>query len=220
MKVTKYPQSCLLIEKSGKRLLIDPGVFVAQKFTAHEFGVVDAVLITHEHADHLHTELLRAVIADRDIPVVANESAAKLSEGMVTKVVRDGELFEVAGFEIVAHELPHCAMVDGGAGPQNTGYIVDNTFFDPGDGVEVSGVHVPAAGVAIAGPDISPRDVVSFIKSVGCKTVIPLHYTNDVFHGLKDAPVTWAQWGGLEDVKVVPLADGESVELGSLGMIG
>lgn len=213
MKITKYPQSCLLIEKAGKRLLIDPGIFVAQKYAASEFGSVDAVLITHERADHLHTDLLQAVIGGRDISVIANESAAALSKGLVTQTVHDGDTFTVAGFDVVAHELPHCAMVDGSAGPQNTGYIIDGAFFDPGDGVEVTGVQVPTAGVAIAGPDISPRDVVTFIKSVGCKTVIPLHYTNDVFHGLKESAVTWAEWGGLTDVRVVPLADGESVEV-------
>lgn len=213
MKVTKYPQSCLILEKAGKRLLIDPGIFVAQKFSAGDLGAVDAVLITHEHADHLHTDLLREIVGESKMTVVANESAAKLSDGLVTKVVHDGDSFDLAGFSIVAKELPHCAMVDGAPGPQNTGYIVDGAFFHPGDGVEVEDVHVAASGVAIAGPDISPRDVISFIKSVGCTTVIPLHFTNDVFHARNESAVTWVQWAGLTDVTVIPLNDGESAEI-------
>lgn len=214
MKITKYPQSCLVLDKDGKRVVIDPGSFVAAKFDAETFGVVDALLITHEHADHLHVDLLRSIVeANPDVPVYANRNVADLSQGLVTNVVDDGESFSVAGFAVVARELPHCAMVDGAPGPRNTGYVVDGAFFHPGDGVEISGVQVAAAGVAIAGPDISPRDVISFIKSVGCTTVIPLHYTNDVFHGLADSAVTWAAWGGLDDVKVVPLGDGESVTI-------
>ena len=34
MKITKYPQSCLLIEHNDKRLIIDPGSLVSQRYKA------------------------------------------------------------------------------------------------------------------------------------------------------------------------------------------
>lgn len=212
MKVTKYPQSCLILEKDGMRLLIDPGVFVAEKYKAGDLGKIDAVLVTHEHGDHLNIELLRSIVGQSGITVVANESASKLSDGLVTKVVTDGEQFELAGFKIIAKELPHCAMPSGAPGPQNTGYIIDDNFFHPGDGVKIDDVHVDTSGVAVAGPDISPRDVVDFAKSVGCKKLIPLHYSNHVFPGSKDSVQTWFDWSDM-DVEVLALADGESAEI-------
>ena len=53
--------------------------------------------------------------------VIGNKSTAKAFGNMINKVISDGEKFEVAGFSVTARDLPHVAMVDGSAGPQNTG---------------------------------------------------------------------------------------------------
>lgn len=52
MKITKFGHCCLLIEEKGVRLLTDPGTYS----DGFEHLKVDAVLITHEHQDHLHIE--------------------------------------------------------------------------------------------------------------------------------------------------------------------
>ena len=57
MRVTKYPQSCLVVETDGVRLLIDPGVFVTASYEPDDLGEIDAVLYTHRHADHVDPEL-------------------------------------------------------------------------------------------------------------------------------------------------------------------
>ncbi|HUD05584.1 MAG TPA: MBL fold metallo-hydrolase [Candidatus Saccharimonadales bacterium] len=176
MKVTKYPQSCLLIERDNKRIIIDPGSLVTGKYKATDLLPLDAILITHEHPDHADPSLIIALVGQAGIPVVANESATKMLGNLVNKTISDNEEFEVAGFKIKARDLPHCAMVDGSPGPQNTGYVIESTFFHPGDGIKISDLTVQTTAVPIAGPDISPRDVHEFIESVGCNTVIPIHY--------------------------------------------
>lgn len=212
MKVTKYPQSCLLLEKDGKRLLIDPGQFVTEAFSAAQLGAVDAILITHEHQDHADPELIKAVIGGSSIPVIGNQGTKDALGDVVTRVVQDGEEFEVPGFAVCAHELPHMLMPDGSEGPQNTGYIINGAFFHPGDGLEVSGVTVDTTGVAVAGPDVSPRDVVGFVQSVGAKTIVPLHFHHHFFPrdpGYVDNLMAAV----LPEVKVVLLQDGESAEV-------
>jgi L-ascorbate metabolism protein UlaG (beta-lactamase superfamily) len=212
MKITKYPQSCLIVEKDGKRLLIDPGVFVANAFSADQLGPVDAILITHEHPDHANPELIMAVVKDADIPVIANQGTKNLLGDLVTQVVDDGEEFDLCGFAVRTHELPHMLMPDGSKGPQNTGYIIDGAFFHPGDGLEVRDVTVGATGVAVSGPDVSAKDVVSFVASVHAKTVIPLHYNHPFFW--HDAGYVGNLLGAmLPEVKVVLLQDGESTEV-------
>ena len=208
MKVTKYPQSCLIIEKSGKRIIIDPGSFVSAKYSASDLLPADLILITHEHGDHIDPKLLDELLDDKKIPVIANESTAKILEGRVTKVINDHETIEIEGFEIAARELPHVLMVNGSEGPQNTGYVIDKIFFHAGDGIKLADLHVETAAIPLAGPDISPHDVYKFISELGCETVIPIHY--DFF---KEDPTILKNEYFFPGVKSIILADGETTEI-------
>lgn len=176
MRVTKYPQSCLVIEENGKRIAIDPGSFVSQKYKAEDLLPLDGILITHEHQDHADPEFIKSLVSKNSIPVVGNKSTSAALGDVVTKIIEEGEKFEVAGFKITARELPHVDMVDGSPGPQNTGFVINDVFFHPGDGIAIDNLSVEKVAVPIAGPDISPKDVASFIKQIGCKIVIPIHY--------------------------------------------
>ncbi len=210
MRITKYPQSCLLIEKDSKRLLIDPGSFVTQQHSVDDLLPLDAILITHEHPDHADPSLLQSLVDKVKIPVIANESTARVLGPVVTRAIHDKEEFEVAGFKVMAADLPHCLMVDGSEGPQNTGYLIDTTFFTPGDGTDIDSIKAKNAAVPIAGPDISPHDVYHLIKQIGCTTVIPMHY--DYFPG--DPKFFTQIIGGLDkSIKVVCLNNGESTDL-------
>lgn len=210
MKVTKYPQSCLVLEKNGQRIIIDPGSLTSPKFKASDLLPADAILITHEHMDHADPGLIAELIKGGVTVVVGNESTVKALGSAITKVVSDGQEFEVAGFSITAKELPHVAMVDGSPGPQNTGFVIDNTFFHPGDGLKISGLKVPKLAAPIAGPDVSPADVFAFVNSVECDTVIPIHYdyfpADPEFFARLLAP---AKVG----LKVIVLDNGQSTEI-------
>jgi L-ascorbate metabolism protein UlaG (beta-lactamase superfamily) len=207
MKVTKYPQSCLIIEKNGKRAIIDPGSLVSAKYGAADLLPVDLVLITHEHPDHIDPTFLNELLIDKKVPVIANQSTAKLLGDKVTDVVEDGETITIEGFEITARELPHVLMIDGSSGPQNTGFVIDKNFFHSGDGLEISNLTVETAALPIAGPDISFKDVYSFIKEIGCSTVIPIHY--DYFI----ADPTTLNRSPFGDIKAIILDNGESAEV-------
>lgn len=210
MKITKYPQSCLIVEHNGKRLCIDPGGLVAAKFKTEDLLPLDAILYTHEHSDHVDPDLLKALLQNSKIPVIANQSTRNLLGDLVTQVVADGQEFDAAGVKIAAKELPHCLLPDGSEGPQNTGYVIDGAFFHPGDGIELKDFHIDAAAVPIAGPDISPKDVYQFIKDLGCKTVIPIHY-----HFFLENPGILAEFAAqiVPGVKFVVLDDGKSAEI-------
>lgn len=210
MKVTKYPQSCLIIEKNGKRLAIDPGSLVSAKYQAADLLPIDGIIITHEHSDHFDLELLQTLTAT-PIPVIGNQSTNDtVGKGIITQVVSDSEQFSVAGFEVVARDLPHCLMVDGSAGPQNTGYVIDGIFFHAGDGTSIEDLQVEKAAIPFAGPDISPHDIFEFIKQIGATMVIPIHH--DAFTSSVELIGNWIS-KALPGTTFVPLEDGESAEL-------
>lgn len=212
MKITKYPQSCLLIESNNTRIIIDPGSFVAAKYQAELFGPIDAILITHEHADHAHAQLIAALKVGAT-KVYANRSTQVLLGNIVTDIASDGVTFEVGSLKIQARDLPHVDMVDGTPGPQNTGYIIDGILFHPGDGIKIDDVTVPVGALPIAGPDISPRQAFDLARSIGCRVVIPIHY--DYF--LED-PSVLAQQAEQRSMpfQIIPLGEGESYDTDDL----
>jgi len=208
MKITKYPQSCLLVESNDTRIIIDPGSFVAEKYTAEQFGHIDAVLITHEHSDHAHAQLIAALKIGAT-KVYANRSAQVLLGDLVTDIASDGQILEIGTLKVTVRDLPHVNMVDGTPGPQNTGYLIDGILFHPGDGIKLDNVTAQVGALPIAGPDISPRDVFDFAKTLGCKIVIPIHY--DYF--LEDPGVVAEESVKRKlPFKVIPLADGQSYD--------
>lgn len=65
MRLIKYGHSCIRLEKDDHAIVIDPGSFSERE----PLDGADAVLITHEHGDHLDTSKLRAY---PDLPIATN----------------------------------------------------------------------------------------------------------------------------------------------------
>ena len=205
MKLTRYFQSCLLIEDSGVRILIDPSG--QEKDRLGEFGKLDAVFYTHEHSDHFDAGMAQQFVEEGVAPVYANASTAKLIEASKT-VVEDGKEYEINGLKIKAIGLPHCLMVDGSAGPPNTGFLINGKFFHPGDGVELDGLEADVLALPISGPDISLKDAYDFTMRLKAKQVLPIHY--DYLGGNPDFLGASLNKKG---VKVHALTIGDSIEL-------
>jgi L-ascorbate metabolism protein UlaG (beta-lactamase superfamily) len=207
MKITRFPQSCLLIEKNNHKLLIDPGMHFLETHTVEELEGVEAVLYTHEHPDHYEPRIAQALLAN-GVKLFANGSTAKLvGEDKVT-VVHDGDSFVAAEFDVRAYELPHCLLPDGSEGPQNTGYVIDGVFFDPGDGKDIDNVQVAAMALPITGPDISMLDAFNFAEKLGVKVAIPVHY-----RWMGADAETYKQFASHRPYEVRVLADGESTDI-------
>ncbi len=205
MRLTKYPQSCLVLEKDGARIVIDPGKIAMNAYSLDDFGDVQAVLYTHRHPDHFDERQVEELL-ERDVLLFGNADVCGLLGQENATQVTEGQAFQIAGFQVTPRYLPHVPLVDGSPGPPNNGYIIDGILFHPGDGIELPGLKVDALAVPIAGPSISFRDAYRFAASVGAHTVVPMHY--DTF--LADPE----QFGHFSDIAtVVVLGPGESVEL-------
>lgn len=204
MQLTKYPQSCLMIEAGGSRLLVDPGSFAADRYLAEAFGPVDAVLWTHRHADHFDPRLVEP-LAERGAQLVANADVASLLSGHDVTQVGHGDAIEVAGVPVTAHDLPHVEMVDGSPGPPNTGFVFDGRLLHPGDAIE-AGFAIDSLALPIAGPSISFRRAYQLVESTGARTVVPIHYDSFVADP--------ALFGRFCDIaRVVALEEGQTVDL-------
>jgi L-ascorbate metabolism protein UlaG (beta-lactamase superfamily) len=209
MKVKKFPQSHLVLEKDGKKLVIDPGYITFEKgFKVSDFQGADVYLISHQHADHLGPETIKEVVGDK--PILGNfDVVNKLKEVGVSqaKEIKNMEEAEIEGFKIKAVDLPHFKK-EGFEMPHNTGFLIDGIFFHPGDGDKAPGITSENAAVPIAGASITYETALGFIEGIGAKTVIPIHYD-----WYKADAQEFKKMASSFGVDVRPLSHGEETEI-------
>lgn len=168
MKLTKFAHACVRLEKDGKVLLIDPGTFCEDA----AFERADAILITHEHPDHVDAERLRGLQA----PIFTTAGvAAQLDDERVT-VVADGQSFDAAGFAVRAYGKDHAVILpELGVPCENIGYLVDDALYHPGDSFTRPDREVHTNLVPISGPWFALPAAVEYTRSVKAEQTVGIH---------------------------------------------
>jgi L-ascorbate metabolism protein UlaG (beta-lactamase superfamily) len=192
MKVTKFEHSCVRIERDGAVLVIDPGPWSA----AAALDGVDAILITHEHFDHLDVDKLADALKRRPAVTVHAHAAviAKLDALRgVTRTVASGDAFQAAGFSVRAfgglHALVHPEMTP----VPNLGFLVEESVYHPGDSFDVpADARVETLFVPVSGPWLKLSESVDFIRAIAPRRVYALHdgLHNDRGHRVVDGSLT------------------------------
>jgi L-ascorbate metabolism protein UlaG (beta-lactamase superfamily) len=174
MLLTKFGHSCVRLEKDGARLVIDPGIWAGPDVLAE----ASAVLVTHEHVDHVDDETVRAALAaDPGLRLWASENvAARFAEfGGRVRAVHGGDAFDVAGFDVHVYGSEH-ALVDS-AVPlvPNTGFAVDGEVFHPGDSFTQPEDTIPTLLVPVSGPWLKFSDVASYMRACAPQRAYWIH---------------------------------------------
>jgi len=175
MRITKYGQCCLLVEVAGKRVLTDPGRFTVDQNAIRD---IDVVLITHEHADHLHIDSLKEVLAHNpETVVITNSGVGKLlvEAGIAHTVVEGRATTSPAGITLEAYDGPHAEIFESYGQVQNTGYFIADTLFYPGDAYTSPGRPVSVLALPVAGPWCKSADVIRYALEVRPEKAFPVH---------------------------------------------
>ncbi len=218
MMLTKFTHSCVRLEKDGKVLVFDPGNFSE---TDLALAGANAVLITHEHPDHVDVEAVTAaLLAGDSLQLFAPAGvAAQLREkapdaGDRIHAVAPGEDFETAGFSIRSFGGQHAVIHPQIPVVANIGYFVDSNVYHPGDSFIVpDGVDVRTLLVPIHAPWNKVGEVVDFVIGVRAPKAFPIHdaLLNENGRGLVEGHVT--RFGARYGTDYRHLSSGDTVEV-------
>lgn len=174
MRLTKFGHSCLLIEEGQARLLLDPGSYSQMPDDLKE---LDAILLTHQHADHVSPELLARLLGDNPgAKVYADEDTAKgVAAGYHPTMVHDGDKFEVSGVTVSVHGVQHAPIIPGETPPTNVGYLVAGRFFYPGDALTTPEIDIEILGIPVAAPWSKVTETIDYLRTIKPKKVVPMH---------------------------------------------
>lgn len=222
MRITHLGHASLLVEIADARILLDPGGWSPG---AHEQRDLDAVLVTHQHPDHLDQERFPELLK-------ANPRAQVLADPDTAKLLQD------SGFDVVAFGPGDRATVGAGrvtvAGVgelhalihedipriHNTGMRIsadgEPTFFHPGDALDAEPVGVDVLAFPLNAPWQRSREMTAFLRRIAAPHAIPIH---DALLSSVGRALYLGQAGNLgsKDTRIHDLADGEPEEFASGG---
>ncbi len=180
MQITHLGHACLLVETAGVRVVLDPGSFSAGFET---LDGLDAVVVTHQHADHLDVERLLPLLA-------ANPQARLLVEPETLDAVpadltsaaeafAPGQSLELGDLTIEAVGGRHAVNHDRVPTIGNVGLLMSErsgrTLFHPGDSYADTPDGVDILALPLNAPWCRVSETLAFLHAVSPSLVFPIH---------------------------------------------
>ncbi|BEP13357.1 MBL fold metallo-hydrolase [Acidothermaceae bacterium B102] len=182
MNLTHLGHACLLVETDRARVLVDPGTMSG----FDDVRDLEAVLVTHQHPDHVDLPRLAALLAanpaatlvvDADTSgMLAGDTAATLADLPAHVVARTGDRLTFAGLTIDVLGGLHAAVYADVPGCTNAAYLFDDgALLHPGDSFFVPDRDIDVLAVAVDGPWLKLAEAVDYVHAVSPRVAVPIH---------------------------------------------
>ena len=176
MRVTRFGHSALLVEAAGQRVLIDPGAF--SNPDVFEVEGLDAIVVTHQHADHLDRDHIGALLERNPGAIrLADPETASMVEGFTAH--SDGGVTELGAITITGVGTTHAEILPVVPRVTNTGVLItagdEPTLFHPGDAYAYAPEGVDILAAPLSAPWTKVSETVDFVRRVNPRIVFPIH---------------------------------------------
>lgn len=165
MRITRFTHSCVRLERDGAVLVIDPGIWSEPRALRD----ADAVLVTHEHVDHVDVLRLRGL----QVPVFAPADAQ--IPNLALTAVAAGEQFVAAGFQVNAVGGRHATICRGEPSCANLGYVVEGALYHPGDALDLPAQSIETLLVPMQAAWLKTAEAIEFVRAIAPRLAIGIH---------------------------------------------
>ena len=176
MKLTKYEHACVVAEKDGTSIVIDPGAFSAG--AAGIIAGAEAILITHEHMDHVNEGAINEALAARpDLRLYAPAGLGTVfgaHQDQFTPVAAGDEL-TVGSLAVSVHGTQHAVIHPDIPAVANVGYLLDGGVYHPGDAYFVPDATVSVLLLPTSGPWMKIGEAADYVRAVRPQQIIQIH---------------------------------------------
>lgn len=186
MEITKYPQSCVMVEINNKKILIDAGGLKYQEKFFEDWKKADIILITHKHTDHVKADILKEL----NIPIYSTREVQNEFPELNINIVKENGTITFDDLKIEVVKAVHGYnpnLKDGKEVFENVGYIIDDgnhRFYSTSDTICFKNDYkadIVALPVTAYGLTMSSYEAALFAKELGAKLVLPVHMDNDMY---------------------------------------
>jgi L-ascorbate metabolism protein UlaG (beta-lactamase superfamily) len=179
MQITHLGHSCLLLEYDGARLLVDPGVFSSDL----EFVEgVDAVLVTHQHPDHVDTERLPALLAASPgarLLVEPGTVEVLAGAGITAEPFAAGDRVTIGDVEVEGVGGDHAVIYREIPRVGNTGLVLRQegapTVFHTGDMIDTTPEGIDLVTFPLSAPWCALKETIEFLRALSPSIAVPVH---------------------------------------------
>lgn len=176
----------MLVELDDQRILIDPGTF--SQFD--DVTDLTAVLVTHQHPDHLDPERWEALLAANPQAQVWVEPVTAAARGGRAQALTPGTTLTLGEVQVSAVGDQHAVIHEYVPRITNVGIVLraaeHPSLFHPGDALDAEPGQVDLLAVPVNAPWGKIGETVAFVRRIAPARVIPIHdgLLNDTGRGM------------------------------------